>query len=309
MLIFNPLFTILALLMGGYVAKRLRVLKAKQSRAFLDFTITFALPCLIFDKTYHLNFDLSLIFYIGLGLFSCILAGLLCVLLGFWFKFSKATLVSMFLLASFGNTLFIGIPIISAFYKEEQFIGEIILYDALATALPMALFAPFIIALASDEKVSFIQNLKKVFLFPPFIALALGFCLKIIPLPSFIFEPIRFFGNAATPVALFAIGLWLGFNSIKSSIKSTLLVLSAKMLFAPLIFICLALVFNLEFKPSLIVAIFESAMPTMTLAGILVIKAKLDSNLAISVLAFGVILAFFSMPFLLFIFAYLGVKI
>lgn len=105
MFIFTPLFTIFVLLLGGYLAKRVGVLKQKQSRMFLDFAILFALPCLIFDKTYHLNFDLSLIALILGGLLSCVLAALFAVVLGVIFKFSKSTLASMFLLAGFGNTL------------------------------------------------------------------------------------------------------------------------------------------------------------------------------------------------------------
>ena len=298
MLIFMPLFTILTLLMGGYAAKRIGVLRNKQSRAFLDFTIVFALPCLIFERTYHLSFDFSLIVFVLVGLFSCLLAGLVSVGLGRLFGFTKATLVSMFLLSSFGNTLFIGIPIIQTLYKDPQFISEVIFYDAIATALPMSLFAPFIVALASEQKASLAQNVKKMLTFPPFIALALGFAFKFVHLPEFIFEPIRLFGGAATPVALFAIGLGLGFNGIKASYKSTAVVIVCKMLLAPLIFVGILKLTNTAITPSAIVAIFESAMPTMALAAAMILKAKLDTNLAISSIAFGVLFAFVSMPLL-----------
>lgn len=301
MFIFTPLFTIFVLLMGGYLAKRTGILKSKQSRTFLDFTIIFALPCLIFDRAYHLNFDFSLIVYICMGLFSCLLAGLLSVAFGKWLQFSKVTLISMFLLSSFGNTLFIGIPIVSALYDEPQFIGEVIFYDAIATALPMALFTPFIISLASQQKASFTQNIKKMFIFPPFIALFLGFSCKLFTLPELIFEPVRMFGAAATPVALFAIGLGLGFNAIKTSYKGTVIVIFAKMLFAPFFFIALLYLCGFEFTPSAVVAVFESSMPTMTLAGAMVMKAKLDSNLAVSCIAFGILFAFVSMPLLVFV--------
>lgn len=301
MFIFVPLFTILTLLMGGYVAKRIGVLKNKQSRAFLDFTIIFALPCLIFERAYHLSFDFSLIIYIIIGLCSCLFAGIVSVGIGRILKLTKATLVSMFLLSSFGNTLFIGIPIIQSLYKSPQFVSEVIFYDAIATALPMALFAPFIVGLASEQKASLIANIKKMITFPPFIALALGFALKPFALPEFIFEPIRLFGGAATPVALFAIGLGLGFNSIKTSYKGTIAVIFCKMLLAPFVFIGVLKVFGLEITPSAIVAIFESAMPTMTLAGAMIMKAKLDSNLAVSAIAFGVLFAFVSMPLLVWI--------
>ena len=98
MFIFNPLFTIFILLLGGYMAKKIGVLKQKQSKMFLDFAILFALPCLIFDKTYHLNFDFTLVTLILIGFFSCMLSAGFAVMLGRFLQFSKAPLVSMFCL-------------------------------------------------------------------------------------------------------------------------------------------------------------------------------------------------------------------
>lgn len=301
MFIFTPLFTIFILLAGGYFAKRVGILKQKQARTFLDFAIVFALPCLIFDKAYHLNFDFSLVVLILIGFFSCALATFVVVFLGFVFKFSKVTLVSMFLLSCFGNTIFVGMPIIEGIFANAQLGAEVILYDALATTLPISLIGPFILSLGSGEKVSLMANIKKILSFPPFLALLLGFLCKLISLPEFIFFPIRLFGGAATPVALFAIGLGLGFMAVKTAYKPTILVILAKMILAPLIFMFFLKIFGFEMKTSTIVAIIESATPTMTLAGAMVMKAKLDSNLAVSSVAFGVLFAFISMPILVWI--------
>lgn len=297
MSIFSSLFTIFALLAGGYFAKRTGVLRQRQARTFLDFAIIFALPCLIFDRIYHLDFDFSLIVLILMGLASCLSAAFIVLLLGYILKFSKVTLVSMFLLASFGNTIFVGIPIISGIFpNNEALISEIIFYDALATALPVSLFGPFILAFASEQKTNFIESIRKIITFPPFFALAFGFVCKLVYIPDFIFTPIRMFGSSATTIALFAIGVGLSFNAIKSSYKSSSLVILAKMVLAPLFFISVLKLMKIEFAPSVIVAIIESAMPTMTLAGAMVMKAKLDSNLAVSSVAFGIVFAFVSMP-------------
>lgn len=126
-----------------------------------------------------------------------------------------------------------------------------------------------------------------------------GFLCKLITLPEFIFSPIRLFGASATPVALFAIGLGLGFMAIKTSYKTTIVVIFAKMILAPLFFVFCLKIFNLELKDSTIVAIIESVVPTMTLARAIVMKAKLDSNLAVSTVAFGVLFAFVSMSILI----------
>lgn len=154
--------------------------------------------------------------------------------------------------------------------------------------------------MGNGEKVSLLANVKKILSFPLFLALLFGFLCKLITLPEFIFSPICLFGASATSVALFAIGLGLGFMAIKTSYKPTIVVIFAKMILAPLFFVFCLKIFNLELKDSTIVAIIESAAPTMTLAGAKVMKkAKLDSNLAVSAVAFGVLFAFVSMPILI----------
>ncbi|MDY3113381.1 MAG: AEC family transporter, partial [Helicobacter sp.] len=164
MFVFTPLFTIFILLLGGYVAKLVGALKQRQSRAFLDFTIIFAIPCLIFDGIYHLELSASFIILIFIGFFSCIVSGILATLLGYFLKFSKATLLSIFLLASFGNTLFIGIPIVSGIFSDFL-IGKLILYDAFATGIPMLVLSPFIVGLNSTQKINFSQIFKKLVTF------------------------------------------------------------------------------------------------------------------------------------------------
>lgn len=301
MFIFTPLFTIFTLLFGGYFAKRIGILKQKQARMFLDFAIIFALPCLIFDRVYHLTFDFSLFLFIAIGCFSCIISGCIAVLLGMLLKFSKATITSIFLLSSFGNTLFIGLPIISGVISDNQYIGEVILYDSFATTIPISLIAPFVISIAKNEKIHFLPIIKKILLFPPFIALILGFLLKVVKIPEFVFSPITMFGNSATVVALFAIGLTLGFSAIKSSYKPTIVVILSKNILSPMIFLLIAFLFGIKQSQSLAVAILESAMPTMTLASAIVMKAKLDTNLAVSALAFGILFSSVTMPILVYI--------
>lgn len=297
-MIYQSLFTIFILLAGGYISKLIKVLKQKQSRSLFDFVVVFALPCLIFDKIYHLNFNFSLILLIFAGFISTSLAGIISVIVGRVFKFSKPTILSMFVLSAFGNTLFVGMPVVSNVFGEE-FVGEVIMYDSLAGAIPISILVPLILAMNNGEKVTIVKNIKTIIYFPPFIGLVLGLALKDFKIPEFVFAPIRMFGDSATPVALFAIGLSLGFNAIKSSYKSTVIVLFIKMILAPAIFILILQCFGAAFDKSTLIAVLESSMPTATIVCVMVMKAKLDSNLAASSVAFGLVLSVITLPILL----------
>lgn len=297
-MIYQSLFTIFILLAGGYISKLIKVLKQKQSRSLFDFVVVFALPCLIFDKIYHLNFNFSLILLIFAGFISTSLAGIISVIVGRVFKFSKPTILSMFVLSAFGNTLFVGMPVVSNVFGEE-FVGEVIMYDSLAGAIPISILVPLILAMNNGEKVTIVKNIKTIIYFPPFIGLVLGLALKDFKIPEFVFAPIRMFGDSATPVALFAIGLSLGFNAIKSSYKSTVIVLFMKMILALAIFILILQCFGAAFDKSTLIAVLESSMPTATIVCVMVMKAKLDSNLAASSVAFGLVLSVITLPILL----------
>ena len=204
----------------------------------------------------------------------------------------------MFVLSAFGNTLFVGMPVVSNVFGEE-FVGEVIMYDSLAGAIPISILVPLILAMNNGEKVTIVKNIKTIIYFPPFIGLVLGLALKDFKIPEFVFAPIRMFGDSATPVALFAIGLSLGFNAIKSSYKSTVIVLFMKMILAPAIFILILQCFGAAFDKSTLIAVLESSMPTATIVCVMVMKAKLDSNLAASSVAFGLVLSVITLPILL----------
>ena len=140
-------------------------------------------------------------------------------------------------------------------------------------------------------------------LFPPFVALILGFLLRGVPLPNVIFDALNLFAQSVVPVALFAIGIGLGFRSIKSCYKSTAVVIAGKMLVAPFIFILITIIFGVDFGQIWMIGILQCAMPPMVLASAMIMKAELDSQLAVAAVAVGVAFSFISLPFLSYIFS------
>ena len=296
-----PLFSIFVLLASGYLAKRTKVIPQNQLIIFIDFVLVFAMPALIFDKVYHVNIDFHLFSVIACGLGSNIVAMLLAYGLGRLLGFSKATTASMALLARFGNTLFMGLPVLQGILGDD-IANEVILYDQMVTCVPIAFLGPFILSYAAPSNVSLIANVFKIMKFPPFLALVAGLLAKSVEIPDFLFAPLRLFSGAVVPVALFAVGLGLGFNTVRSSYKSTALVVFLRMVVAPCFFVAFAWVFGIEFSPSYMVGLIETAMPPMVLASAMILKAKLDSNLAISAIAIGMCFTFVVIPVIIAIF-------
>ena len=296
-----PLFSIFVLLASGYLAKRTKVIPQNQLIIFIDFVLVFALPALIFDKVYHVNIDFHLFSVIACGLGANFAAMLIAFGLGRLLGFSKATTASMALLSMFGNTLFMGLPVLQGILGED-IANEVILYDQMITCVPIAFLGPFILSYAAPSNISLIANAFKIMKFPPFLALVAGLLAKSVDLPDFLFAPLRLFGAAVVPVALFAVGLGLGFNTVRSSYKSTALVVFLRMVLAPCFFVAFAWVFGLEFSPSYMVGLIETAMPPTVLASAMILKAKLDGNLAISAIAVGMCFTFVVIPVIIAVF-------
>ena len=296
-----PLFSIFVLLASGYLAKRTKVIPQNQLIIFIDFVLVFAMPALIFDKVYHVNIDFHLFSLIACGLGANFVAMLLAFGFGRLLGFSKATTASMALLAMFGNTLFMGLPVLQGILGED-IANEVILYDQMVTCVPIAFLGPFILSYAAPSDVSLIANVFKIMKFPPFLALVAGLLAKSVEIPDFLFAPLRLFSGAVVPVALFAVGLGLGFNTVRSSYKSTALVVFLRMVVAPCFFVAFAWVFGIEFSPSYMVGLIETAMPPTVLASAMILKAKLDSNLAISAIAIGMCFTFVVIPVIIAIF-------
>ena len=296
-----PLFSIFVLLASGYLAKRTKVIPQNQLIIFIDFVLVFAMPALIFDKVYHVNIDFHLFSVIACGLGANFVAMLLAFGLGRLLGFSKATTASMALLAMFGNTLFMGLPVLQGILGDD-IANEVILYDQMVTCVPIAFLGPFILSYAAPSNVSLIANVFKIMKFPPFLALVAGLLAKSVEIPDFLFAPLRLFSGAVVPVALFAVGLGLGFNTVRSSYKSTALVVFLRMVVAPCFFVAFAWVFGLEFSPSYMAGLIETAMPPTVVASAMILKAKLDSNLAISAIAIGMCFTFVVIPVIIAIF-------
>ena len=165
-----PLFSIFVLLASGYLAKRTKVIPQNQLIVFIDFVLVFALPALIFDKVYHVNIDFHLFSVIACGLGANFAAMLIAFGLGRLLGFSKATTASMALLSMFGNTLFMGLPVLQGILGED-IANEVILYDQMITCVPIAFLGPFILSYAAPSNVSLIANAFKIMKFPPFLAL------------------------------------------------------------------------------------------------------------------------------------------
>ncbi|MFA7084460.1 MAG: AEC family transporter [Arcobacteraceae bacterium] len=283
----DPVLPIALYLLFGYIFK---IFIKDNSKELVDFVIYFALPAMVFVKIYPLSLDLKILNLICM--FNTIIFVNLALSYGIgkYFKWDRKTLATFMIVATFGNTSFIGFSYIDAFYGQDYVVYALI-YDLFGSFLLVVSLGVFVINWGNGEAVKMKTIVKSVLFFPPIVMFIITIFAKVVVVPNFMMNTAQTIGATLVPLAMIAIGMKLELKNIFYKIKLTALALFLKMIFMPvLVMILFAIFYTLEDTWSK-ATILEVAMPPMTTAVILAIKGGLDERFAINALVIGVILS------------------
>lgn len=281
----DPVLPIALYLTFGYIFK---IFIKDNSKELVDFVIYFSLPAMVFVKIYPLTLDLKVLNLICM--FNTIILVNLALTWGVGkiLNLDKKTLATFMIVATFGNTSFIGFSYIDAFYGQDYVVYALI-YDLFGSFLLVVSLGVFIINWGSGQSVKIKTIFKSVLLFPPIIMFFITVFAKFITIPNFMMNTAQTIGATLVPLAMIAIGMKLEIKNIFYKFKITSLALSIKMIIMPIIvMLCFSIFYTLDDTWSK-ATILEVAMPPMTTAVILAIKGGLDERLAINALVIGVI--------------------
>ena len=214
---------------------------------------------------------------------------------GGMFGMDEKTIACLTIVAGLGNTSFVGVPMIEAFYGPD-YIAIGMLCDTAGTFMALAIPGIILAAKASGQSVDNGALLKKIIFFPPFFSLVLGFALQPVPYPDWFASLLGRLGGTLAPLALLSVGMTLRFREIKSNGRNIFVGLGYKMFLAPgFIF---ALYMGLLGQTDMVtrVTVFEAAMGPMITGGIIAMSYGLNPSLAASLLGVGIPLSFLTLP-------------
>ena len=286
----EPVLPIAIYILFGYLYK---VLFQDNSKQLVDFVIYFSLPAIVFSKIYPLTLDsrvVVLIFmFIGIVLFNLFLS----YLIGKILRLNKLYLATFMIIATFGNTSFIGFSYIDAFYGQD-FIVYGLIYDIFGSFLLLVSIGMFIITWGKGKKNSVFSISKSILLFPPMIMFFLTILSKNFEIPKFIMLTTQNLGSTLVPIAMIAIGMKLELKNIFARFHIVSVAVILKMVIVPIIVLLSFKYFYGIDQTWVKVTIIEVAMPPMTMAAVLAIKGGLDEKIAINSLVLGVIASLFT---------------
>lgn len=291
----DSLIIISSLFLIGVLINKTGFISTRVPLLLNQYVINIALPALVLKTLPSIEIDNGIWKIVTIAWFSQILALVLVFYVAKKFRFSRAVTGVLLLLVPFGNTSFVGIPMVTLLVGTSG-LPAVIIYDQLGSFLGMILIGTTVLAIYSgSEKLTVAIFLKKVFSFPPFWALFLALLMPQIGRENILELPLNVLSSSLIPVVMLALGMQFEWRIPPHYLKPLASGLILKLLFIPfLIWSSIQLTGwqSLNVKVSLL----EVAMAPMISAAALAIAANLAPKLAAALTSWGLIISFVTVP-------------
>ncbi len=293
----NFVITVTFLLIGMAV-KRIPDFPRETGSVLNLFVIYISLPALVLLKIPELVLSKNVIVPALMPWAMLLFSGALIVFLSELLKWERATTGCLLLLVPLGNTSFLGIPMVKAFFGDQA-IPYALLYDQLGSFLALATYGSLILAIygTGNSKPSIESVVKKVMSFPPFIAFVCALVLRAFPYPSIVVSLLKILASTLVPIVMIAVGFQLTLQLDRKAFSHLSIGLSIKLVAAPITALLFCKMFGLEGE-AVQVSVFEAGMPPMVSAGALAILADLSPALTAAFVGVGIFLSFATLPLL-----------
>jgi len=276
--------------------QRLNVFAENAPLTLNLYVIWIALPALVLYQVPRLSFSTDLLILFWMPWLMTAFGALLVWGASRLFHWSTEVTAVLLLTVPLGNTSFLGIPMIEAFFGSDH-VPYGIFYDQFGSFLLLSSYGSLILALYSKQRQSIVGVAKRVFSFPPFIALLTALCFSKFLQQEAIVTSVSMIGASLVPVVMFAVGLQLKIKLAPGQTLPFCYGLSVKLLLMPFAALLLCQFMGIETEASNI-AIFESGMPPMVTAGAMAMSAGLAPRLAAALVGWGILLSFATLSLL-----------
>lgn len=276
--------------LAGMLLRKSGVLVKGSHQGINVWIIYVALPAATLKYLPGISWSTDLIIPLLTPLICWFGAWLLAELVSKHFQFDRKTKAAFWIVTGLGNTSFIGFPLISAYYGENNL--SIAAVTDQMSFFTLVVFASIVAMRASGKaKADFKTISLKLLKFPPFLVIIVA-----LVGPHFIsFEAINplvsTLALTLSPLALFSVGLQFELGKMRDVIQPVLAASVYKLILSPLIILGLALAFQTGEMQTKI-SVFEASMGTMISAGILNDQFGLNPRLSNLIVFTTILLSF-----------------
>jgi predicted permease len=294
-----------------------------------------SLPTTMFLALHSLHFDLGVLFPVSMAWIIFAVGFFVFTRVGARKQFSSSTVGALIMTGGFGNTSFVGYPLLVAIY------GDASLQTAVLTDQPgsfLALSTVGVLAATYFSALSFSQEnstendpesgpengkaaatrtpsarvlFQRIVRFPPIWGLLIAVLLRSVEFPHFAFETLSLLSSTLIPLALISVGseLMIDLKQLEGRKTALALGLGYKLLFAPFLMLLIYYALTLMHGPVSDLApgvtsdvaritILEAAMAPMITGAIIARENDLDPELCSLMVSFGIPLSLITVPIL-----------
>ena len=285
----SNLILLFVCLIIGIVLKKSKIIPDNFHTSLNAFVINISLSAFSLYYISKIELNSSVIYpvlVVWIGIFAAILffAGL-----GKIFGWKSSLIGALIMCAGFGNTSFVGIPLIQAMYGEEG-LKTVMLVDQpgfVALSTVGILVANFY----SGSKDSLLKHLSKILKFPPFIAFVVALLMNIfsIEIPKDFDEVLMKLGATTVPLALVSVGSQMQWKKIEKKEGFHLFIgLLFKLVLLPLIILVIYKYIFHQNGDVIDICILEAAMAPMITAAIIASAHDLEPKFCNLMVAVGI---------------------
>lgn len=279
----------------GILFRRLEAFPPDTVQALNMFALYVSLPAVILLKVPQIKFSGELLVPIAIAWGALTLSAAAVLAAARTFSWPRSIVGVLLLVVPIGNTSFMGVPIIRAFFGEDG-LRHLVIYDQFGTMLIFATYGSLILALYGREGSASLGKMsQRILLFPPSIALAAGLVLLPWSYPPMVERLLQTAAGTLTPLVMTAIGFQLNLK-LQPALRPPLYFgLGLKLVLVPLTALIICRLLGLH-GLAVDVSILETGMPPMVTAGALAIIAGMNAELSAALIALGLMLSFGTLP-------------
>ena len=287
---------VFAIIVTGWLAGWLDYIPRSLADGLVHFAYNIAMPALLFvtiaQEPARNLLEWRFLLAFGGGSILCFALVFVAVRAGWRRDLASSTIHGM--TAAMTNTGFVALPILHSLYGQPA-----VLPAAIATVFVAGVMFPAtVILLESEGRGAHEQSarsgvlMKQVVLNPMVLSTMIGLAWAItgLPIPAPIAAYMNIFAAALTPCALFAIGLGLSVEGMRSNLAASLVLAAVKLVIMPLIVYALCVASGLN-PLYTVAAVVCGAVPTAKTMYILAGEYKVEEPLVAATVSITTLLS------------------
>ena len=300
----NLILLFLCLFLGIFLRKT-KIFPENGHSALNSFVVNISLSALALYYIPKVVLSYQIIFPVAIAWMNIILAILFFTFLGKKMNWSKGLIGALIMGAGFGNTSFIGIPVIQAIYGESG-IKTVMLVDQPGGFVSLSTVGIAVANFYSGGQSSVLEIFKKIIRFPPFIAFSIAVLLNIfsVSVPVELDEVFSKLGATTVPLALVSVGSQLRWQKLDSDSKPLFWGLLFKLILFPAFVFVLYFIILKQRGEMIEISFLESAMAPMITAVIIAIDHRLSPKVSNLMIGIGIPLSFVTLAIWYFVLKY-----